>query len=58
MDISPAESHLSELLYSYFLTEHGWKGTEVKRIWWQDIEVTPNFLGIYGSSEIYIKAYG
>ena len=46
MDISPAESHLSELLYRYLLTEHGWKGTEVKRIWWQDIEVTPNFLGV------------
>ena len=46
MDISPAESHLSELLYRYLLTEHGWKGTEVKRIWWQDIEVTLNFLGV------------
>ena len=46
MDISSAESHLSELLYRYLLTEHGWKGTEVKRIWWQDIEVTPNFLGV------------
>ena len=46
MDISPAEFHLSELLYRYLLTEHGWKATEVKRIWWQDIEVTPNILGV------------
>ena len=46
MDVSPAEAHLSELLYRYLLTEHGQKGTEVKRIWWQDIEATPNILGV------------